>query len=127
MKIKFEDIRVGDRVRLTNGDEVHEFTVEDVRPGGIVHSAHNAYVRATGWEVERMEKPIVLPTGKHALVAHPNSDSYVAYILVDKKWYRINPEGGTDFKKVSGYDVVQAIRVAGLEIVYEGAKESNDE
>ena len=47
----FENVNVGDRVRLTGHGEVHEFTV--VRTGGeYIESEHNTFLDNEDWTVD---------------------------------------------------------------------------
>ena len=61
MTDNWDDIKVGDRVRLTGHGEVHEFTVQKPRGGdGGIASAENYFYRHHRWTVEILQPP--LPT-----------------------------------------------------------------
>ena len=56
----FENVNVGDRVRLTGYGEVHEFTV-DKTGGEYIGSKYNTYLSTEGWTVD-----ILAPTEPNA-------------------------------------------------------------
>lgn len=54
MKTDFSTVSVGDRVRLTGNDEIHEFVVSDVNQHTI-GSQHAMFAIDEGWTVEILE------------------------------------------------------------------------
>lgn len=102
MTTDFSTVKVGDRVRLTGNDEVHEFVVDRVRSNAsglyLLDARLQAFASDEGWTLEILEraKP-VLPTEPGYYSAHDklaNSDFVV----------RITEGGEIQFQQGSKWD-----------------------
>ena len=112
----FDDVKVGDRVRLTheNGD-LAEFTVTDIGSGKYWISGMDANTfTADGWQVEILEKP--LPTKHGAMIGHPTDAGWVPYVYRADlgKWYRID-EGPASEATIRWF-----MRARGFVVLFEG-------
>lgn len=54
--VDFAGVNVGDRVRLTGNDEIHEFVVCDTDKDAIYDRTDNDYYAGNGWTVEILER-----------------------------------------------------------------------
>lgn len=88
-EIAFEEIRVGDRVRLTANEITHEFDVGEVI-GDYIYDRTGRHYTKVNWKVERLTEPFKLPTGEWAMVAHPTNNNYVAYVQRKGSWFTLD-------------------------------------
>lgn len=120
----FEDVKVGDRVRLTheNGD-LAEFTVNCV-DGDELYSQVNTYDEEDGWQVEILEQP--LPTKHGAMIGHPTDTEWAPFVYraATSAWYLV----GHSSRQPEDY-VRHYMRSFGLVVLFEGidAEEAGDD
>lgn len=100
MSIKnFADIKVGDRVKLTKGDDVAEFTVADKSDSWIATSAE-AEFWADEWDaVEVVHPPIPTTPGFYRGAAWTDGTPALGYHLSDAREWRIIWSNGTSDKR----------------------------
>lgn len=112
--IKFEDVKVGDRVRLTGNGEVHEFVVQasQHRPS-LTDSGYRYYNDPDSWEVEIVPEP--LPTGEYAVIgSRKDPDLFEGIYFESSEWSDRNGMTYSEDK------VRDAMRELGLEVLFEG-------
>lgn len=119
-EIKFEDVKVGDRVRLVHeGGNETTVSVTDVCDGWI-YSETIAITDCCAWHVaEILPKPVVLPTGENAMVAHPTDPSRIPFVRMGHAWNQVFID---TVRVVSGEEVQKFIRDDGFEVVFEGVQ-----
>ena len=120
-EIKFEDVKVGDRVHLRNdnGDEA-TVTTDWAALSGMGAKSGNCFRLHDGWHVaEILPKPVILPTGENAMVAHRTDNSWPPFIRVGGFWHEVD---GSIFDRCEDETVRYFIREKGFEVVFEGVQ-----
>ena len=111
----FEDVKVGDRVRLThkNGD-LAEFTVNCVYRDEL-YSLVSVYDEEDGWQTEILETP--LPTKHGALIGHPTESRFVQFLRSSNRWQEV---ADGDANPTTEAYVRQAMRENGFVVLFPG-------
>ena len=125
-KIELKDVEAGDRVRLVNdnGDEA-TVTAGWARVSGVGSKSGNCFRSLDGWHVaEILPKPVILPTGENAMVAHRTDNSWSPFLRVGGFWHELDWHefGGSVVDRCEDETVRYFIREKGFEVVFEGVQ-----
>lgn len=126
------DIRVGDIIRAVSKDsptEAIEGTVQKVElfeysedEGVIVGvTTLNHYLSTIRHDITVLERPVTLPTGEYAMVAHPTIKDYLPFVRIKGRWYMLAPDTGGMIRREES-TVKYSVNMSGYEVVYEGVE-----
>ena len=71
------------------------------------------------WDFEIIERPVQLPTGENAMVAHPTDDTWVPYVRSRGSWW---VPGGQN-QSADEETIKEFIRDHGFDVIYEGIEQ----